>query len=389
MERTHGSLEIDPARLARKLESGDEIQVLDVRAPERLAAGTVGPVAPECFLNIRGSELLRLPDPASAGLSPGREVVVVCGQGSDSLRIAAWLAAAGFDARSLRGGMTAWMRLALPRPIPPPAGFDRVVQFDRVGKGALGYLLVSEAEAVAVDVGRDVGPWIEAASDADARITAVVDTHVHADYISGGPALARELGVPWFLHPADMVDPYDGRPGRLSFQPLTEGTELRVGGGRVRAFHTPGHTEGSVSVLAGEPDADAVILTGDFLFVASLGRPDLAGRTAGWSEDLWRSAERARTEWGAGWQVLPAHYASEEERRPDRSVARSLGELRDTNRPLRLAADRDAFLSWVRERETSFPDAYRWIKAINAGLLSASPEEADALEAGRNECALG
>jgi len=376
-------LEIAPAELAGKLERGEPIQLLDVRAPERVERGVVGPVPDGRFFNVRGSELLAGDDPESHGLDPALEVAVVCGHGNDSQRIAAWLAAKGFEAHSLAGGLNAWMRISVPRPLAPPEGFDRLVQFDRVGKGALGYLLVSGDEAAAIDVSRWTDAWERAAEEAGARITAVFDTHVHADYISGGPELANRLAVRWHLHPADMVWPYDGTPGRLAHAPLGEGLEVRVGRGTVRALHTPGHTEGSVTLVAG----DGAAFTGDFLFVDSLGRPDLAGRTEAWSEDLWRSAERARGEWSADWVVLPAHY-TERERNRDRSVARLLARLREENEALRRAADRDAFLAWVRESERPAPDSYRLIKAINVGLVEAAPDEADLLEAGRHECAL-
>jgi glyoxylase-like metal-dependent hydrolase (beta-lactamase superfamily II) len=377
-------LEVTPAELARTLEGGAPVQLLDVRAPERVERGVVGPVPDERFFNVRGSELFARDDPEAHGLDPAHEVAVVCGHGNDSLRVAAWLVSKGYDAHSLSGGVTAWMRLSVPRPLAPPEGFDRLVQLDRVGKGALGYLLVSGDEAAAIDVSRWTDAWERAAEEAGARITAVFDTHVHADYISGGPALAERLAAPWYLHPADMVWPYDGTPGRLGHEPLAEGTDVPIGRGTVRTLHTPGHTEGSVSLVAG----DGAVFTGDFLFVDSLGRPDLAGRTEAWSEDLWRSAERARTDWDPAWVVRPAH-CTDSERNRDRSIGRPLARLREENEALRRAAERDAFLAWVRESERPAPDAYRLMKAINVGLVEAGPDESDALEAGRHECALG
>jgi glyoxylase-like metal-dependent hydrolase (beta-lactamase superfamily II)/rhodanese-related sulfurtransferase len=384
MRLTRDQLEIAPADLARRLEDGDPVQVLDVRAPERLAAGVVSPVPPDRFINVRGSELVAMPDPAAVGLTPDEDVVVVCGRGNDSLRVAAWLTVAGYEARSLAGGITAWMHLSLARALPSPEGFDRLTQFDRPGKGALGYLLVSGDEALAVDVSLYPEPWLREAERAGARITAVADTHVHADYISGGPDLAAALGVPWYLHPADMVYPYDGTAGVLPFTSIEHGQELSVGEGRVRVIHTPGHTEGSVTFVAGEEAA----LTGDFLFVESVGRPDLAGRAEEWSRDLWESTHAALTEWDERWLVLPAHYAGESERCPDRSVGRELGRLRESNAALRMAADRDRFLYWVHAHTTPAPEAYPRIKAINVGLIEVGQAEADLLEAGKNECAI-
>ena len=381
--------EIAAFDLAMRLESGETIRVLDVRAPERLAAGRVDPVPADRFHNVRGSQFVQLADPASAiGLDPADPVVVVCGHGNDSRVIAALLGQRGYEAWSLRGGVTAWMRMVIPRELDPPAGFDRLVQFDRIGKGALGYLLLAGGEALAIDPPRDWAPWAEAAAASGARVVGIADTHVHADYISGAPAMSRELGAPYYLHPADNVWPYDETPGRLEFEALADGTEISVGGRSVVAWHTPGHTEGSTTLLAGDPRDAAAALTGDFLFVDSIGRPDLAGRMDAWVGDLWRSLERARGQWGPGVRLLPAHYSGEGERNADRTVDREFGEARAGNSTLQIAEE-GVFRTWIESRVTTPPEAYPHIKAINVGLAEVTPQQADVLEAGKNECAVG
>ncbi len=207
---------------------------------------------------------------------------------------------------------------------------------------------------------------------------------MHADYISGAPAIAGALGVPYYLHPADAVYPYDGTPGRLTFEPLGDADTIEFGRSALRVAHTPGHTEGSLSYLID----DAAALTGDFLFVESIGRPDLAGKTREWTGQLWESVKRARSEWPAELMIYPAHYGSEAERRPDRSVGGTFGALQTENEALRFS-DRDAFTRWVESQTARSPDVYRTIKAINLGLLSVSEPEAEGLEVGKNECALG
>jgi glyoxylase-like metal-dependent hydrolase (beta-lactamase superfamily II) len=381
--------EIAPFDLATRLEAGDPIRVLDVRAPQRLAAGRVDPVPAERFHNIPGSEFVRLADPASAiGLDPADPVAVVCGHGNDSRVIAALLEGRGYEAWSLRGGVTAWMRMVIPRDLTPSEGFDRLVQFDRIGKGALGYLLVAGGEALAIDPPRSWAPWIEAAAASGARIVGVADTHVHADYISGAPDMSRDLGVPYYLHPADNVWPYDETPGRLEFEPLADGPEISIGGQQVSVFHTPGHTEGSTTLIAGGPENAGVAFTGDFLFVDSIGRPDLAGRMDAWTGDLWRSLVRARDEWDPRVRLLPAHYAGEGERNADRTVDRAFGQARQTNATLRIETE-DEFREWVESHVATPPEAYPHIKAINVGLAEVTPQQADILEAGKNECAVG
>ena len=152
----------------------------------------------------------------------------------------------------------------------------------------------------------------------------------------------------------------------------------------MRAWHTPGHTEGSLSFVVD----DEVALTGDFIFVGSVGRPDLAGKTAEWTERLWDSLERARDEWPSGTMIYPAHYSSDAERRPERSVGASFGRLLEENEALSFR-DSTAFAEWVVRRTNSFPDSYRTIKGINIELISVTEDEAQLLEVGRNECALG
>ena len=376
--------ETSTQELAQALESGEPIQVVDVRAPMHVATGRIEPVPDERFHNIVGSQLINCQSLESTGIDRHIPVAVVCGSGNDSRVLALHLNRLGCEARSLRGGMTAWMMLTLPRQLDTPPSVDRLIQLDRVGKGALGYLVVSDGEALVVDPPRDAGAYVKAAEEAGARIVAVADTHVHADYISGAPALATRLGVPYYLHPADAVYPYDRTPGRLKFQQLEDGGTISVGGATVRAIHTPGHTEGSVTYLID----DSAALTGDFVFIGSVGRPDLAGRVSEWTAQLWDSLEAAKREWSPDVMIYPAHYNDEAERRVDRSVGGPFGALLKENQALRFR-DRQKFAAWVEGKTASFPDAYRKIKAVNVGLLSVGEREAATLEVGKNECALG
>jgi glyoxylase-like metal-dependent hydrolase (beta-lactamase superfamily II) len=375
--------EMTPGELARALEAGDAVQILDVRAPQWVAAGHID-LAPEGrFHNIVGSRLVQMHSPEQIGLDRDVPVAVVCGHGTDSKMLAGLLNQVGYQASSLRGGMAGWMLLNLSRALPPPPALDLLIQFDRVGKGALGYLLVSDGEALIIDPPRDLSAFAAAVEEADAQIVAVADTHCHADYLSGGPGLSRLTGAPYHLHPADSSYPYDGTPGRLRFEALEDGAELTVGRATVKVQHTPGHTEGSVTYVVD----DQAAFTGDFVFIASVGRPDLTGKTEEWTGILWNSLERTRKQWPADLTIYPAHYASDEERSSDRSVGAPFGALLRTNEALRIA-DAGTFREWVRERTGTFPDAYRKIKAVNVGLVTVDELEAEALEVGKNECAL-
>jgi hydroxyacylglutathione hydrolase len=132
------------------------------------------------------------------------------------------------------------------------------------------------AKSVAVDVVAGDEPWfIEEARKANVKITHVIDTHVHADHVSGGRNLAATTGALYCLHEsdADLV--------KFPFEPLRDSQVIEAGNVIVRVLHTPGHTSDSVSLLVTDKrrgDEPWFVLTGDTLFVGAIGRPDLAGR---------------------------------------------------------------------------------------------------------------
>lgn len=384
MPRPPKTPEISPQDLARTIENGEAIQILDVRAPARVATGRIDTAPADQFHNIVGSRLMMMQSAGQIGLDVAMPVAVVCGHGNSSKAAATFLNQIGYQARSMRGGMAAWMLMTVRRDLWAPRPLDLLIQFDRVGKGALGYLLVSDGAALIIDPPRDAGPYIAALHEAGASLVAVADTHCHADYISGGPGLAEAHGVPYYLHPADAVYPYDGTQGRVAFDAVHDGTVIQVGRARVRVQHTPGHTDGSVTYLLD----DEAAFTGDFLFVASVGRPDLAGKTREWTKELWQSIQKAKDTWTQNLAIYPAHYGAAAERRDDRSVGARFGDLLENNEALAKATAED-FARWVESKVAPFPENYHRIKAINVGLELVNELEAEELEVGRNECAVG
>ena len=229
MSNLSGVAEISVHDLARALEAGDDIQVVDVRAPERVLQGRIDLAPAGRFHNIRGSELITFTSLVGSAIDRRLPVAVVCGRGNDSKVLAQHLNSLGADARSVRGGLAAWGGLALPRELPAPSTVDALVQFDRLAKGALGYLVVSDGEALVIDPPLDFTAFVDEAARRGARIVGVADTHVHADYVSGASRLSRDHGVPYYLHPADGDYPYDGRAGRLVITPIADQHVIRVG----------------------------------------------------------------------------------------------------------------------------------------------------------------
>jgi glyoxylase-like metal-dependent hydrolase (beta-lactamase superfamily II)/rhodanese-related sulfurtransferase len=375
--------QIPPQELAERLDRGENLQVLDVRAPEKVDRGHIELGADLDFHATPNSKLFALPDLKDLQLDASRPVAVVCGPGNSCKKATAFLRERGYEAYSVIGGMAAWETVYVPRRLSPTPSLSHVVQLDRVGKRALSYVLVSDGDAVLVDPGRHVERYDALLAELKATPAAVVDTHIHADYLSGARAAAARWQVPYFLHSDDAVSPYDNRPGKLSYQPLGDGDTIVFGRASLRATHVPGHTLGSIALIAD----DGLALTGDFLFVQSVGRLDLAGRSESWAKLLWHSLERVRETWPGDLLILPAHYAQESERRADRGVAARFDVIAATNTAAAIQDER-AFLKWVADHATTFPDAYRTIKEANLGLVDVPDTDAELLESGPNQCAV-
>jgi hydroxyacylglutathione hydrolase len=122
--------------------------------------------------------------------------------------------------------------------------------------------------AVVIDPRRDAAIYVEAARQTGTTIVAAIETHVHADFVSGARELAA-IGVPVFTGPgADLH--YEHHEGR-------DNEEVRVGDATLTLLHTPGHTFEHIAILASAPDEPRRLFTGDLLFVGGVGRPDLLG----------------------------------------------------------------------------------------------------------------
>lgn len=374
--------QLAPEDLARRLDRGEPVQVLDVRAPERLMAGRVTLGERLAFKNLKGSTLYAMPTLDGLGLDPGAPIAVICGHGNSSQRATQFLRERGVTAFSVTGGMAAWEQVMVPRTLAPTAGLSHFVQVDRVGKGALSYVLGSDGEAVVIDAARHLAPYETLFKELKLTPRAVIDTHAHADYVSGASAASRRWGVPYFLHAKDTVSPFDGTPGRLSVRALNDGDTIAFGKSSLVVEHTPGHTLGSMTLKAPEH----LTFTGDFIFVKSLGRPDLGGHAAEWGRTLWQTLERSRG-WGGDRLIFPGHYSAESERAATRAVWGKLDEIRHGNPALAIREEQE-FLDWT-SRTPPPPETYRTIKLANLGLVELSEADIEVLEAGASQCAAG
>ena len=200
--------------------------------------------------------------------------------------------------------------------------------------GCASYLIGdSEAgEALVVDPAYAIEQYLAAAEEEGVRIVRVLETHTHADHVSGHGRFALEHGVPVSIHPA--AEP------QFPFDPLADGQVVEVGATRVRVVHTPGHRPEHCAFVVDE----RAVLTGDSLLVGDAARPDLAVEAREGAQDLFRSLRRL-VELPAETTVYPGHVAGSL-CGADLSPARSstIAAERGSNRALRLS-DEEAFVA--------------------------------------------
>ena len=166
------------------------------------------------------------------------------------------------------------------------------------GCGTLGQCTVVDAQA------RDIDAYIEFAAAKGMRITHVIDTHIHADHRSGGKALAEKVGAPYALHESAEV--------AFPFEPLRDGQEIDFGNTRVKVIHTPGHSDDSISLLVTDLRRGPepwFVLTGDTLFVGSVGRPDLHAHAHDLAAKLHDSIHEKLMTLPDDIEVYPGHFS--------------------------------------------------------------------------------
>jgi hydroxyacylglutathione hydrolase len=171
--------------------------------------------------------------------------------------------------------------------------------------GCASYLIGDEEAglAVVVDPAYAIEPYLEEARRRELRVIRALETHTHADHVSGHGRLALEHGVSIAIHP--LAEP------EYPFEPLEDGSEIEVGTVLVTALHTPGHRPEHVAFSVADrsrAEEPWLVLTGDSLFVADAGRPDLAVSAQDGARDQFRSLRRL-LELPDGVEVYPGHVA--------------------------------------------------------------------------------
>ena len=340
---------------------------------------------------------------SESGSGSDDPVIVVCGRGEASDTVADLLVNAGIGARNLAGGMDAWGELYTATRLEPMYTEATVYQYRRPATGCLSYLVCSGGDAAVIDpLWAFVDRYEDDAATHDASVSRAIDTHVHADHLSG----LRELGE----RGIKVVLPERAAARGVTFDVRTvaAGETVAIGNATLRAVSLPGHTTGMTGFVVGD-----LLLAGDSVFLEGVARPDLeteSGGAANGSDgdgegdttaastaktadtrelaaELYETLATRLARFDDDTLVAPGHHGVET--RPDENgtYTARLGALRE--RLPGFEAGREAFVERILNDLGAPPANHARIVRANLGVETIAEEEAPTLELGPNNCAAG
>ncbi|NJP05391.1 MAG: MBL fold metallo-hydrolase [Chloroflexaceae bacterium] len=381
------SIEVDvPAQtnvdFYNSLLQNQPVHVLDVRNPDAFQRGTIEGKSNLTVQNLPYYDFVEDADAAVAQVSSDRDIVVVCAKAQSSQFVAGILQERGYRVSYLEGGMPSWGNFYDVRPL-LEAPFGQIIQVARPARGDVSFVLVSDGQAAVIDPLRHLAYYRDAVAQANANITLILDTHAHADHISGGPALAAETDAPYYLHPYDAIHPMDMLPAQMPYQALTDGQRFQLGQLTIETIWFPGHTLGQVNFLVTAPDQSTYLFTGDGLFLESFGRPDLGGKGETWTPVLYQSLfQRLPAMINDQTWILPSHISHLDEGDGEGRFFAPYGQVRRNNAAMQHGT-REDFITFVLNNLPVFPPQYIEIKRVNLGLFIPDEEKASELEIGK------
>ncbi len=360
-----------------KVNAKEDLFILDVRNEDDFSDWKIEGESVE-IINIPYFDFLDGPEAHLDKLPKNKAILVVCAKEGSSKFVAEQLNEQGLKAGFLSGGMRSWSEYLHEVKV---YGDDdiQVYQFIRVGKGCLSYYIISGNEMMVVDPLRFIHVYEEAAERHGVKITHIVDSHMHADHLSGGKELAEKTGATYYIMKSEGAV--------FDIEPLENHDRIHFAKAviQVLALKTPGHTPGSVSFFVN----DKLLMSGDTIFVSGLGRPDLGGKVKEWADDLYHTIYETVAEIANDVIVLPGHYADyDEEKNEEGYIGQKLGDIREQHKEM-FETTKEDFISQVEKSASSVkPPNFEEIISINRGLQTADEERKSELEIGPNRCAV-
>ncbi|AEM59195.1 beta-lactamase (plasmid) [Haloarcula hispanica N601] len=388
----------DPESLKDRIDAGEDVTLLDARMQSdydewRIDGENV------TSLNIPYFEFLEddIDSDVLAQIPDDREVTVLCAKGGASEYVAGTLAEHGYDVNHLEDGMNGWASIYEAVEVERYDGTGTLLQYQRPSSGCLGYLLYDDGEAAIIDPLRAfTDRYLDDAAELGVELKYALDTHIHADHISGVrdldaegvegviPEAAVDRGVTYAAEQGSTGPASQARQDTDDLTTAEDGDTFQVGDATIETVSTPGHTTGMTSYLVD----GSLLATGDGLFIESVARPDLEEGDEGAPEAarmLYESLQERVLTLPDGTLIGGAHFSDAAEPAEDSTFTAPISALVEEMDALTM--DEDAFVELVLSDMPPRPANYEEIIATNLGQNAVDDEEAFTLELGPNNCA--
>ncbi len=369
------------AELYEWIVNQEDFLLLDVRNPKEVARFKIEGPNPVQMLNVPYIDFIYEEEQKSsiAKVPAGRTIRVVCAKEGSSQFVAEALVEHGFeDVAILKNGIKTWGNLLVPKLICSQAEW-RLYQFIRPAKASCSYGLICGKQMAVFDPCINIEFYHDFADQQECKIVKTFETHLQADYISGSQALAQDSDVEIIGHENDFKE------ARFAYSPVKDRQfySLSDQGPSIQALHTPGHTPGSTSYMIDR----RYLISGDMIFLVSIGRPDLGGKAQDWSELLFNTMKTTVAAMDDQLSVLPGHFVSWDEAGNDLVFMDTLGNIKAENEDIYNIETEAAFFEFIKANMRQQPEEYARIRQINAGLITVDAKEQEIMDLGKNECA--
>ena len=360
----------------------DDFVLLDVRNDEEFGRFKVEGPYPFDMINVPYMEFIEHEEESVAKVPQGRKIRIVCAKEGSAKFVGEILNNHGFeDVHYLSEGIKSWGNLLTPIKLTQGGDYD-LYQFRRPGKASCSYALVYGKEMMLFDPAKNIVAYREFAEKLGCAITHTFETHRQADYISGSQALNQAVGAAIMAPEADFQ-------GAKFFYTAAKDEEVYPFGDtangmpEVKALHTPGHTPGSTCYVID----NKFLITGDTVFIYSIGRPDLGGMAKEWSAMLFKTMTEIILALDDDIHILPGHYMNWEEADDQLRFMAPIGKIKSINADIYGIDNADDFYQFIKSNMRPQPEEYAKIREINAGLVEVDEEQQDVMDLGKNECA--
>lgn len=356
----------------------NDILILDVRNDKDFKKFHIEGPCKLDMLNVSYYDFMEIEQKSVDKIPRNKSIRIVCAKEGSAKYVAEILEKHGFqDVGYLSGGIKTWGNLLIPKEVYSGDDFE-LYQFIRPGKTSCSYGLIHADEIMLFDPSSNVEFYLHFAQEKGCKIIKTFETHLQADYIAGSRIISEKTAAQFLANENDF------KTSKNIYTPLHDNEKISFTTGKPLAhvLFTPGHTPGSTSFII----AEKFLISGDTVFIKSIGRPDLGGKAEEWSKLLFETIKKIKT-LDEKLLVLPGHFIDWEEATENLVFCAHLSSIKKDNNNIYAIEDDKNFTLFIKDNMREQPAEYTDIRLVNANLKTLDDTERETLDLGKNECA--